>query len=113
MLPSFATRPVNVVHPVWVTDTRNTRRATYPPDAPRVAVPGCWLNPGNSSELNDARSTTEISWTLYAPPGADIGAADQVEVDGVMHLVDGEPQRVPSPTGAVSHVLALLVRWKG
>lgn len=114
MLPSFATDSVVRVRPVWTTDARGTRRADYGAAAARVTVAGCLVQPGASVEVLENRvGAVAVRWSVFMPPGTDIEATDAVEVDGRLYAVDGEPARHRSPTGALSHVLALLIDWKG
>lgn len=114
MLPSFASDVVTRVRPVWTTDARNNRVPDYGPNAGRLAVDGAIVQPGASAEVLGGRGADAvlIRWTVYLPPGSDVAASDAVEYDGVRYAVNGEPQRVKSPTGALSHVLVLLVDWK-
>jgi hypothetical protein len=114
MLPSFASDTVTRVRPVWTTDARGTRRPDYGPAAGRVALAGCLVQPGASQEVLDNRvGAVAVRWSVFMPAGTDIEASDGVEVDGRLYAVDGEPARHKSPTGALSHVLVLLVDWKG
>lgn len=114
MLPSFANDTPVLVRPAWVTDSRGTRRADYGPGAERVPVPGSLLQPGASQEVLDNRvGAVAVRWSWFAPDGTDINATDAVEWLGQRYAVDGQPAWHRSPTGAVSHVLALLIDWKG
>ena len=112
MLPSFADDVIEVESPVWVVDSRNVRRPTFPVGNPRTRVPGCSAQPGASTEVLAGRTTTSVRWTLYVPPGIAIDATDTVLFEGVRYAVDGEPERHRSPTGSVSHSMLLLVDWK-
>lgn len=112
MLPTFADDAVAIVHPVWVTDPRNSRRATFPDDAPRVVVEGCSVQPGATAEALEGRDTTTVRWTVYAPEGTPVDSTDAIEYEGVRYAVDGQPAVHRSPTGATSHVAILLVDWK-
>lgn len=73
----------------------------------------CWLEPTQSQENNDGRLAVATGWTVAAPKGADIVATDHVRYGGVEYEVIGEPQRVPSPTGALDAVRLVLQRWEG
>ena len=109
---SFANDTIDVIPPVWVTDARNNRNATFPPDAPRTPVPGCSVQPGATSEVLDGRDTTAVRWTVFAPADAPVESVDAVEWQGVRYAVDGHPARHRSPTGTASHTVILLVDWK-
>lgn len=113
-MPSFATDSVVRVRPVWTTDARGTRRPDYGAAAGRLTVTGCLVQPGASVEVLENRvGAVAVRWSVFMPAGTDIEASDAVEVDGRLYAVDGEPARHRSPTGALSHVLALLIDWKG
>ena len=114
MLPSFANDTPVLIRPAWTTDARGTRRPDYGAGASRVPVPGSLLQPGASLEVLEGRvSAVAVRWSWFAPAGTDIQPSDAVEWEGRQYAVDGEPARHRSPTGAVSHVLALLIDWKG
>lgn len=112
MLPSFAEDVIEVESPVWVLDSRNTRRPTFPVGNLRTRVPGCSVQPGASAEILAGRTTTSVRWTVFAPPGTAVEATDTVMFEGTRYAVDGEAARHRSPTGATSHVMLLLLDWK-
>jgi hypothetical protein len=113
-LPSFATDTAVRVRPSWTVDARGVRRPDYGAGAARLTVAGCLIQPGASVEVLEQRvGAVAVRWSVFMPPGTDIEASDAVEVDGRLYAVDGEPARHRSPTGALSHVLALLIDWKG
>lgn len=114
MLPSFASDTPIRIRPTWTTDARGTRRPNYGAGAERVPVPNSLVQPGASQEVLDGRAgAVAVRWSWFAPPGTDVTATDAVEWDGKVYAVDGEPARHRSPTGALSHVLVLLIDWKG
>lgn len=113
MLPSFANDQITVVEPTWTTDARNVRKPDYGAGAARSVVRGCSVQPGASPELVAAgRSTTTIRYTVLAPPAAVASSSSGVEYLGKLYAVDGEPLRQPSATGALDHVVLLLIDWK-
>lgn len=112
-MPSFATDTVTRVRPAWVTDARGTRRPDWGPAAVRDVLAGCLVQPGASAEVLAERvGAVAVRWSVFLPPGTDLAATDGVEFEGRLYAVDGEPARHRSPTGALSHVLALLIDWK-
>lgn len=111
MLPSFATQEITVVHPAWTTDARNVRRPDYGAAADRDTVPGCVVYPGASVEVLGGRTDVSVRWSVLAPPGTVVGAEDGVEYLGQLYRVEGQPQVWPSATGALDHVLLLLLDW--
>ena len=113
MLPSFANDSITIVEPAWSVDARNVRKPDYGAAATRSVVTGCSVQPGASPELVAAgRSTTTIRYTVLAPPAAAASASSGVEYLGKLYAVDGEPLRQPSATGALDHVVLLLIDWK-
>ncbi|AYN56827.1 head-to-tail stopper [Arthrobacter phage Andrew] len=111
MLPSFATQEITLVHPVWTADARNVRRPDYGAAAERVPVPGCSVQPGASAEVLGGRDSVAVRWSVYAPAGTVVEATDAVEYLGKLYRVEGQPQAWPSATGALDHVLLLLLDW--
>lgn len=112
MLPSFATDTITVIHPSLV-DDRGTPSADYDNPVSRVEILGCSVQPGASDEDLLGRTQETIRYTVYAPPGSDITAQSAVEFDGERFAVDGRPDKWRSPTGAVSHMVVLLIDWRG
>ena len=109
--------------PSWCRDTVTVKRA------PVVAVRGSeardWNNAAShtvagcsvqhASVMRDFNRAVNVSesWTLYAPPGADIEAGDRIEWNGHTFEINGAPYAWTSPTGRVSSVQVPLVEWKG
>lgn len=73
----------------------------------------CWLEPVQSQESNDGRLAVSTGWTVAAPKNTDVVSTDHVRYQGVEYEVLGDPQRVPSPTGALDAVRMILQRWEG
>lgn len=58
----------------------------------RTPLPGATVQAATSTEIADgARVRTITRLTLYAPGDPGITALDRIEVDGVVHLVNGPP----------------------
>ena len=113
MLPSFATDTIHVVTPVWVDDRGTMVPDWSQPPASRTPVYGCSVQPGASTEDLLGRQNVTVRWTVWAPEGTVVDAHQGVEWQGVVYQVDGEPLSWRSPSGAVSHVVLLLVDWQG
>lgn len=116
-LPSFCNAVVEVKRP----GTKYVR-GTPVPDWTKATVRtvrGCSLQPTATSSFRESRvNNVECDARLYAPPGSDIRAGDHVAMTargyrGVVFEVDGEPMAYESPSGAVSHLLVLLRRYRG
>lgn len=114
MLPSFASDTPTLIKPTWTTDARNQRRPDYGDAAERVPVPGSLLQPGASVEVMDVRAAGAVAvrWSWFAPAGTVVDPTDAVEWEGTRYAVDGQSARHRSPTGALDHVLVLLIDWK-
>lgn len=112
MLPSFAAQTIAVVEPTMV-DDRGTMVPNYDTPASETTVTGCSVQPGASAEVLAARQGVSIRWTVYAPAGVAVTAHSAVRYAGRLYDVDGEPQRWPSPTGALNHTIVLLVDHEG
>lgn len=82
-------------------------------DPEDVPIDGCSVLPGASNEDLQGRDAALIQWTVYAPPGADVKASDEIIYAGVSYAVDGEPQRFSNPFGFLDHDVLLLKRWEG
>lgn len=112
MLPSWCATTVTVTRPKQVSE-----RGTTVPDWSQGTdhtVGGCSVQPSSTAtSWSDARMPVTYDATLYAPPGADVRDGDLVTADGVTYAVDGAPMPWRSPTGAVDHVQANLVHWRG
>ena len=110
MLPSFANDVVTVERAALVAS-----RGTYIQDwanAVSRSVSGCSFQPvQGSTAWTDPRQAVSVRAVLYLPPETDIQAGDRVSYGGMTYGIDGAPQIVTSPTGAVSHIVCSLVDW--
>lgn len=70
----------------------------------------CWLDPARSVEVTNGQQTYIQDWTLYLPAGTTIDGGDQVEVDGVLYELTGNPRRFTRPTSTVEHHVECDVR---
>jgi hypothetical protein len=78
-----------------------------------LAITRCWLEPIQSDEQSDGRLAVSTGYLVDAPAGADITEADQVRYRDIVYDVDGDPLRVPSPTGVLDSVRLTIQRWEG
>lgn len=88
-------------------------RPNYRATPDELDIGRCWLEPLQSQENNDGRLAVSTGWTVAAPKGADIVSTDHIRYGGTEYEVVGDPQRVPSPTGALDAVRLVLQRWEG
>ena len=110
MLPSWATDVVTLVEPTWV-DERGKQVAVYGDEG--VAVSGCSVQPGASSEDLALRDNAEVAATAYLPPGVAVSRHARVLWDGGVYEVVGEPQKWRSPLGSLDHIVVALTRREG
>lgn len=105
---------ITIVRPSMA-DDRGTPVPDYDHPESTEVVNGCSVQPGSpaSTEVLASRQGVIIRWTVYAPPGLDIGAHDAVEFEGRRYSVDGEPARWPSPTGGLDNTVISLVDFRG
>lgn len=113
MLPSFAADTITIVEPVLVDDRGTTVADWTQPPASETEVTGCSVQPGASSEALGGRQGVTVRWTVYAPLSAPVTAHSGVLWHGTLYQVDGEPARWASPTGALGHLVIVLIDQEG
>lgn len=113
MLPSWCVDAVTVQRAAKV--LRGGRELPDWAHASSHELAGCSLQGASTeTEFDGAQRDASTSRaTLLCPPGSDVIQGDHVSFQGRTWLVDGVPMEVRSPTGAVSHVRAPLVEWRG
>ena len=112
MLPTWVRQSITRIRP----GSRTLRGSPVPDwgNADRLTISGCSVQPAATSLSQDGRVLgISESWTLYAPPGADLQAGDRIEFDGEIYAINGVPKRWVSATGALDHIQAELRRWDG
>lgn len=73
-----------------------------------------WVEQSRTSEEIVDRNAVRVDALLVLPAYAEIGPLDQVEVDGVLYEVDGNPARVwRGIGGGVHHIEAALREVRG
>lgn len=96
------------------------RMGDGPTDFRRFAVAGCMTYPNTVTETVSRKTGTEqineqdtvsFGLTVLMPPGTDIRASDQVEVDGTLYDVNGQPSKWSSPS--TGHRSCIEVQLKG
>lgn len=64
----------------------------------RTVLDRCTVAPRSSSELaGRGRQGVIVGLSLYGPPGTDLVYTDQVDVDGTVYAIEGEPGRWNNP----------------
>lgn len=86
-----------------------------PSSVTRTPLPTAFVAPRLSDEItNRGRAGVIVGLTLFAPYRTDLRHTDQVEVDGVLYEVEGEPGRWRNPmTGWEAGIQAALRRAQG
>jgi hypothetical protein len=81
----------------------------------RTTLDGAFTAPRTSDELTDrGRAGVIVGLTLFAPYATDLVYTDQVEVDGVLYDIEGEPGKWRNPfTGWEAGLQAALSRVEG
>lgn len=78
----------------------------------KLNISGCFVQPSTTGFDQDGRLAVSESYTVLAPAGSDIVAADRISYDGKTWMVtSAEPYT--SPTGAVSHLRVYMEVWQG
>lgn len=80
--------------------------------APRE-VARCIIVPRSSSEQDDRQVTVIVGVTVFAPPGTDVQATDEITARGDRWRVDGEPGDYRSAGGRRRIVAINLRRVEG
>lgn len=112
MLPlSFARTVVTVDRP-GLTNDHGALVPDYT-DVTTHTVPGCVVQPGGTSS-DPIVGLTRADRIIHAPVDADLRAYDRLTLPGDQghFYVGDEPVLWPSPTGSVSHVLAVATRYQ-
>ena len=86
-----------------------------PSSETRTTLAEAFVAPRTTDELtNLGRTGVVIGLTLFTPFGTDIEPDDQVEVDGVLYEVDGQPGDWANPlTGWEAGTTVALTRVEG
>lgn len=84
---------------------------TATPDEQTIAR--CSVQPGAALEVLDGGERIRVSWTVYAPSGADIKGRDFARVNGELCRVLGDPEPWSVGLKRVEHLVINLERWEG
>lgn len=109
---SFKNQSVTVIRPAYTVE-----RGNQVPDwkaATEHTVTGCRVQPAaGTEEQSTTRDAIVNRWVLFAPTGVDITARDRIRHNGVVYQIDGSLRPWSSPTGALAHIEADLLRVEG
>lgn len=109
---SFLGDTVTVVRAPLVDADYNNQEFDWP-NATETEVGGCRVQPERGPEYTTDRDAVTTRWRLFGPDGMDLEATDHIVHQGTTYEVDGSVERWPSPTGALAHIEARLVRVEG
>ena len=112
MLPSFCKDTVTRLRP-GEKDSRGSKIPDWSSPS-RKDISGCSMQPASTSLSQDGRvlGITD-TYTLFAPPDADIDAGDHIEYRGKVFEIDGDVRIQPSATGRLDHLNITLKRYQG
>lgn len=81
----------------------------------RADLDGCFTAPRMSEGIDGrSRAGVIIGLTLFMPYGTDVEYSDEIEIDGVVWQIDGEPGSWRNPkSGWEAGMTAALVRGEG
>jgi hypothetical protein len=108
----YHTDTVTVLRAPIVQDDYNNDVPDWP-NATETAVTGCRVQPERGSEYTIDRDAVVTRWRLFGPDGMDIQDTDRIVHQGVTYDIEGSVERWPSPTGALAHIEARLMRVEG
>lgn len=112
MLPSFCRDTVTRIRP----GTKELRGSTVPDwsTVTTADIIGCSMQPAATSLSQDGRVLgISDTYTLFAPPDADIEAGDRIQFQGKTYEIDGDVRMQPSATGRLDHLNITLKRYQG
>lgn len=117
MLPSFCKDTVKRIRP----GTKDARGSTIPDwsTATTKEIKGCSMQPAGTSLSQDGRVlAVSDTYTLFAPPEADIRAGDHILYHHPIcgdqeYEIDGDVPFQPSATGRLDHLRITLKRYQG
>lgn len=112
MLPSFCRDTVTRIRP----ELKKVRGSLIPDweNATQLDIRGCSMQPASTTLSQDGRVLgISDSYTLFAPPDADIEAGDHVQFQGKIFEIDGDVRIQPSATGRLDHLNITLKRYQG
>ena len=110
-LPTFCRDSITVVRP-GIKKSRGTVIKDWDTATEHV-IKNVSVQATSSNTTYDTREGVVIRATAYLPPNSDIAAGDLVKWHGYTFAIDGDPLPVYSPTGALNHVKATLIDWRG
>ena len=107
---SFANTSITRMRATERTSRGSTVQDWTKPD--ELTITNCFVKPSTTGFDQNGRLAVSESYTVLAPAGSDIKAADRIVHNGKTYTVEGAEPHM-SPTGAVSHLRVYMERWQG
>ena len=113
MRSSFAKLTITRLRYPVITD-RGVMVTDWSATPTEVSIDRCWYEPAMSQIVDGSRTAISSGFVVDAPAGVDVSArTDHVRIGGVEFALTGDPQHVPSPTGALDSTKFYCERWEG
>lgn len=113
MLPSFCNQTVTRIRPGTTTSRGST---IFSWDSDKIStknISGCSMQPATTSLTTDGRVLgISDTYTLFAPPDADIQAGDRIQYGTKVYEIDGDV-RVQPAAQRLEHIEITLRRYYG
>lgn len=106
--PSIARETIQVIRAAEVIDHGSTYKDWT--NATETPLSGCLSEPGLSSENFDL---VKFDYVVYAPLEADVLSTDRVRLPSGVYEVQGDPTRLNTGNGRLSHTIIHLNRYRG
>jgi len=113
-LPSLARDVMTILRPTMVVDHGASVPDWTQPPRETVNVTGCSVQPAAGADDREHRDSISAVFTVWAPPGTEIGSLDRVlvdEYDGPLQIT-GE-RLTWAVDSKLDHVVFDLTAWRG
>jgi hypothetical protein len=108
----IARHPLTVIRAEATEDRRGDVQRDWA-TATRTTSDGWAVDAGDTTDLDDGRTGSDVAWTVRGSYAADVVSSDRVELFGQEYDIDGEVLRQPGPSALTSHTIVRLIRIEG
>lgn len=113
MLPTFCRDTVTRIRPSTTVSRGSTIFDWSSDKVTTKSISGCSMQPSSTSLSEDGRVLgINDTYTLFAPPDADIIAGDRISFNSKVYTVDGDVRLQPSAMN-LEHLEITLRRYSG
>lgn len=113
MLPTFCRDTVTRIRPSTTTSRGSTIFDWSEDKVSTKSISGCSMQPASTSLSEDGRVLgISDTYTLFAPPDADIKAGDRISFDSKVYTIEGDVRVQPSAMN-LDHIEITLRRYSG